>query len=251
MPENIFTYLYFVCVIVETVIRSISVKRVRQDRSAKVIRQRSNTLDKFLVFLPFIGMFILPLIYSLTPWLYFADYHLPDWAGWLGVAIFAGSIWLLWRSHADLGRAWSSTLMITEEQPLVTQGVYRHIRHPMYAAHWLWSIAQAMLLQNWIAGFATLVLFLPLYLVRVPRERILHLGGHPMGPQLYFGMYFDMAPITLVITKAQRVLVFRPTAFSEGLKETYRWYLRHHHKNHIDYAFEDRLMAAASLSMAV
>jgi nucleoside-diphosphate-sugar epimerase len=88
-------------------------------------------------------------------------------------------------------------------------------------------------------------------LVRVPRERILHLGGHPMGPQLYFGMYFDMAPITLVITKAQRVLVFRPTAFSEGLKETYRWYLRHHHKNHIDYAFEDRLMAAASMSMAV
>ena len=88
-------------------------------------------------------------------------------------------------------------------------------------------------------------------LVRVPRERILHLGGHPMGPQLYFGMYFDMPPITLVITKAQRVLVFRPTAFSEGLKETYRWYLRHHHKNHIDYAFEDRLMAAASMSMAV
>ena len=88
-------------------------------------------------------------------------------------------------------------------------------------------------------------------LVRVSRERILHLGGHPMGPQLYFGMYFDMAPITLVITKAQRVLVFRPTAFSEGLKETYRWYLRHHHKNHIDYAFEDRLMAAASMSMAV
>ena len=88
-------------------------------------------------------------------------------------------------------------------------------------------------------------------LVRVPRERILHLGGHPMGPQLYFGMYFDMAPITLVITKAQRVLVFRPTAFSEGLKETYRWYLRHHHKNHLDYAFEDRLMASASMSMAV
>jgi 2'-hydroxyisoflavone reductase len=88
-------------------------------------------------------------------------------------------------------------------------------------------------------------------LVRVPRERILHLGGHPMGPQLYFGMYFDMAPITLVITKAQRVLVFRPTAFSEGLKETYRWHLRHHHKNHLDYAFEDRLMASASMSMAV
>jgi nucleoside-diphosphate-sugar epimerase len=71
-----------------------------------------------------------------------------------------------------------------------------------------------------------------------------------MGPQLYFGMYLDMAPITQVITKAQRVIGLRPTPFPDGLKETYRWYLRHHHKNHIDYSFEDRLMAAA-MSMAV
>ncbi len=82
-------------------------------------------------------------------------------------------------------------------------------------------------------------------MVRVPRERIMQLGGHPMGPQLYFGMYLDMAPITQVITKAQRVLGFRPISFCEGLKETYRWYLRHHHKNHIDYSFEDRLVASA------
>ena len=40
----------------------------------------------------------------------------------------------------------------------------------MYAAHWLWGIAQVLLLQNWIAGLSMLVTVLPLYLVRVPRE---------------------------------------------------------------------------------
>ena len=40
----------------------------------------------------------------------------------------------------------------------------------MYAAHWWWAIAQILLLQNWIAGLSLLVSFLPLYLVRVPRE---------------------------------------------------------------------------------
>ena len=40
----------------------------------------------------------------------------------------------------------------------------------MYASQWLWSTAQALLLQNWIAGWAGLALFLPLYLSRVPRE---------------------------------------------------------------------------------
>jgi len=40
----------------------------------------------------------------------------------------------------------------------------------MYAAHLLWGIAQALLLQNWIAGLSMLVFFLPVYLYRVPHE---------------------------------------------------------------------------------
>ncbi len=79
--------------------------------------------------------------------------------------------------------------------------------------------------------------------IRVPRERVYHLGGHPMGPHLYFGFYFDVPPITQIVTKAQRVLAFKPTDFLTGLKETYRWYVRHHERKEIDYSFEDRLMA--------
>ncbi|MGA2325493.1 MAG: NAD-dependent epimerase/dehydratase family protein [Bryobacteraceae bacterium] len=81
--------------------------------------------------------------------------------------------------------------------------------------------------------------------IRVPRERIYQLGGHPMGPQLYFGFYFDVAPITLIVTKAQRVLAFKATDFVAGLKETYRWYLRHHTKRETDYTYEDRLLGLA------
>jgi 2'-hydroxyisoflavone reductase len=82
--------------------------------------------------------------------------------------------------------------------------------------------------------------------VRLPRERILRAGGHPMGPNLYFGVYFDMPPITQMITKAQRMLHFEPTEFAEGLKETYRWYTRHHEKNNSNYAFEDKLIELAA-----
>lgn len=82
-------------------------------------------------------------------------------------------------------------------------------------------------------------------LVRIPRNRIFQSGGHPMGPNLYFGMYFDLPPITQVINKAQRTLRFKPTAFKDGLKETYKWYLRHHTKNNSNYAFEDKLIALA------
>ena len=80
-------------------------------------------------------------------------------------------------------------------------------------------------------------------LVRIPREHIHRAGGHPMGPHLYFAVYYDLPPITQVTTKAQRVLRFKPTPFCEGLKETYRWYQRHRAYPIPDYAFEDSLLA--------
>lgn len=85
-------------------------------------------------------------------------------------------------------------------------------------------------------------------LVRIPRERILHSGGHPMGPLLYFGVYFDMPAITQVITKAQRVLRFKPTDFAMGLKETYRWYVRQRRQT-VDYSFEDQLLSHAQAAV--
>ena len=90
------------------------------------------------------------------------------------------AVWLFWRSHADLGRNWSPSLQLREGHALVDRGVYRYSRHPMYASQWLWGAAQALLLPNWIAGWASLISFAPLYLSRVPREEqmMLERFGH-------------------------------------------------------------------------
>ncbi len=87
-------------------------------------------------------------------------------------------------------------------------------------------------------------------IVRIPRERIYQLGGHPMGPKLYFGFYFDVPPVTMIVTKAQRVLSFKPTPLPQGLKETYRWYIRHQAKRQLDFSFEDKLLAVAQAHAA-
>jgi protein-S-isoprenylcysteine O-methyltransferase Ste14 len=117
-----------------------------------------------------LGLVILPIIYIVTPWLSFADYNLPAWAGVLGIVIFAAAWWLLWRSHVELGDSWTPYVGVMKGHELATSGVFRYIRHPMYAAHWLWAIAEPLLLQNWIAGFLFFVSFIPLYWVRVGKE---------------------------------------------------------------------------------
>ena len=143
---------------------------MRRYKRGKTVDDRTRVLDIVLDFSTFAGWQVLPLIAIFSPWLDFADFHLPAWAGWIGVAIFAGTVALLWRANTDLGRNWSPKIDIREGQALVTSGVFHYIRHPIYAGMWLWAIAQPLLLQNWIAGFALLVLFIPLYFIRMPRE---------------------------------------------------------------------------------
>jgi protein-S-isoprenylcysteine O-methyltransferase Ste14 len=176
MSSSFFQGVYFGLVTGASCIRVIY---TRQYRKTSIAKDHRTAADALLTALPALGMFVLPIVYVLTPWLDFADYHLPPWAGWIGVAMFALAIWLLWRSHADLARNWSPRLELLEDHSLVTRGVFRNIRHPMYAAHLLWGIAQVFLLQNWIAGFSMLVTFLPgyLYRARVEEEMMIeHFG---------------------------------------------------------------------------
>ncbi len=113
---------------------------------------------------------LLPMLEIFSPWLRFADYHLPTWVGWSGVILFVGANLLLWRSHADLDASFSPELEVLPGQRLVTTGVYNAVRHPMYAAHVLWGLSQPLLIQNWIAGPLALVASVGIYLTRIDRE---------------------------------------------------------------------------------
>ena len=164
--HNTFEVIFLAGLVIGSVIRKIYTAK---SRGIKATKNFSSVLDIILVGTAGVGM-VVPLLYLFTTWLDFANYNLPAWCGWAGTTAFAGAIFMLWRSHADLGRNWSATLCITGEHSLVTSGVYHHIRHPMYTAHLLWAIAQGLLLSNWLTGWAFLVLLVPLYVVRIPKE---------------------------------------------------------------------------------
>ncbi|HCC56612.1 MAG TPA: NAD-dependent dehydratase, partial [Solibacterales bacterium] len=85
-------------------------------------------------------------------------------------------------------------------------------------------------------------------IARVPRERIIESGGNPMGDPAYFGHYLDVPPITEAIGKVKRMLKLTPTPFDEGLKETYRWYLRNFKSPRLKSDFEDKLIALGAES---
>ena len=142
----------------------------RRTKGNVVFITRVDALEKILIAVVIPGGLLLPLIYLFTPWLAFADYHLPALVHWCGAVPMIAALWLFYRSHADLGQNWSVSLEVRQGHELVTQGAYRRIRHPMYASIWLWCFAQALLLDNWLAGWYSLPTFALMYFSRVSRE---------------------------------------------------------------------------------
>jgi protein-S-isoprenylcysteine O-methyltransferase Ste14 len=62
------------------------------------------------------------------------------------------------------------SLEIRENHQLVSGGVYKLIRHPMYSSLFLYSASQAFLLPNWIIGPAGVITFTVLFLLRLRSE---------------------------------------------------------------------------------
>ncbi len=130
----------------------------RRSRSIKVARSHKTPLETLLLVLAWIGFFV-PLIWVVSPAFAFADYQRPGGSLVAGLTCLAIGLWLFYRSHADLGTNWSITLELRNEHRLITQGVYRTIRHPMYTALLLYSVGQALVIPNWVAGFSNLTAF--------------------------------------------------------------------------------------------
>ena len=142
----------------------------RRSRKTPIATPSERARDQVLLAISFTGLFVIPVIYVATGEPRFADYPFQPPLAWLGTAVFALSLALFYRTHRDLGRFWSVTLEIRETHRLVTTGVYRHVRHPMYSAFFLWAVAQALLLPNVVAGLAGLAGFGTLFAFRLPRE---------------------------------------------------------------------------------
>ena len=129
----------------------------------------STELDRLMAWLAEFGL-VAVFVYLFTPWLDFANYPEITWLGWIGVPIIVFGLWLLWQAYIDLDRSWSPHVEIRKNQKLITDGVYRHIRHPMYAAYIFLGIGQVLCLSNWLAGPAFLVFFSLHYLQCVQKE---------------------------------------------------------------------------------
>ncbi len=82
----------------------------------------------------------------------------PLWARWLGMIIAVAGMMLEFATQIYLGRNYSTTLHIGEDQTLITAGPYQYMRHPMYTALFTVGIGLGILSSSWYFLFPFLAL---------------------------------------------------------------------------------------------
>ena len=167
--------IFFVCCVVGWwLIRFPHERKVRKNA---IKTNRRDGTELLLLGISLTGLGLIPIAYVFTGFPAIAGRPFVPALAWLGIATGLFSLWLFWRTHKELGRNWSVSLEVRDKHELITGGVYRYVRHPMYSAFFLWAVAQLLLLPNWVAGLSGIVGFGTLYLFRVGREEKLMLDA--------------------------------------------------------------------------
>lgn len=175
--DRAYLEIIFLCgFVLQVFLRSYYVQYYATEKDQRHFSKKERLYLLFIL----LGFQLLPIIYVFSTWFSSFDYNLPKWLGYPSTMLYCFGVWLFFRAHADLGSYWSPGLEIKEDHQLITAGVFKWVRHPMYSAFVVIAIAQIFMLQNYIVGPAFLILAIPFYLYRVKREErqlISHFGN--------------------------------------------------------------------------
>jgi len=113
--------------------------------------------------------FILLPISPLLNYLGFCAFH-NQAVGWVGVLFGIGGLIVRYLAFTTLGRFFSRILRETEDHALVTNGIYKYIRHPGYLSDFLIFIGTALAMGNMFTLVLVVVTFVPAYAYRMHTE---------------------------------------------------------------------------------
>lgn len=142
----------------------------RKARKTRTLRSDGWSRERVLLVGATLGLFVIPVVVLALRAPAALNYAVHPVMIAAGALVFIASLWLFRRSHKDLGRQWSASLEIRDGHQVVRGGVYKNIRHPMYASFFLWGLAQALLLPNALAALSGLFFVGVLFFARVNHE---------------------------------------------------------------------------------
>ena len=167
MQELILKIIFMVLYVAAAASRAPYAQKVKK---LKIKKSKRKVIEAITMVPVALALMILPLFYVFSPWLDSFNMGLRLWVRIVGVIGFSVAVFMHAWTHYTLKTNWAPFLEIHKGHKLITSGPYKHVRHPMYTAFWLWSIFQGILLSNWLVLILGIASFALMYFIRINYE---------------------------------------------------------------------------------
>jgi len=170
MNENIFRILAAVILFTGMGISIYYRRKADRDTGEKISRKADGNVMMTFIRIGGLILWLSPFVYLVNPaWMAWSKVGLPDSIRWAGVAIgilcVLGIYWLF----SSIGSGITPTSATRKEHKLVTNGIYRYVRHPLYTIGSAMFVAFGMMADSWFIAALGILTFI-LMAIRTPKE---------------------------------------------------------------------------------
>lgn len=170
MNENIFRILAAVILFSAMGISIYFRRKADRETGEKLSRKVDGTALMTMIRIGGLILWLSPFVYLLNPkWMAWSKIGLPESARWLGVGIgilcVSGIYWLF----SSIGTGITPVSATRKEHKLVTHGIYRYIRHPLYTVGSSLFVSFGMMADSWFIAALGILTFI-LMAIRTPKE---------------------------------------------------------------------------------
>lgn len=170
MSETIFRILLALILFIGIGISSYFRRKADKDSGEAISRKADGSLTMNVIKIGGLILWLSPLAYLVNPaWMSWSKLGLPDGIRWLGVGLGVLCIFGLYWLFSSIGSSITPTSVTRREHKLVTNGMYRWVRHPLYTIGSSFIVALGLMADNWFIILMAALAFIAMA-VRTPKE---------------------------------------------------------------------------------
>ncbi len=170
MNENIFRILAALILFTGMGISSFFRSKADRESGEKISRNVDGTPMMTAIRIGGVILWVSPFVYLINPqWMAWSKLGLPEWARWLGVGIGILSTFGIYWLFSSIGNGITPTSATRKEHKLITNGIYRYIRHPLYTFGASMFVSFGMMADSWYIAALGVLTFI-IMAIRTPKE---------------------------------------------------------------------------------
>jgi protein-S-isoprenylcysteine O-methyltransferase Ste14 len=170
MNENIFRILaaltLFTCMGISIYFR----RKADRETGEKISRKVDGTVLMTIIRIGGLILWLSPFVYLINPnWMAWSKIGLPESVRWAGVVIGVLCVFGIYWLFSSIGTGITPTSATRKEHKLVTHGIYRYIRHPLYTIGSSMFVSFGVMADSWFIAALGILTFI-LMAIRTPKE---------------------------------------------------------------------------------